>query len=326
MFCLLFAALPSAYAEETSKIYLDGVELNYSGPALSYEGNAVLLPAKVILEKIGVTVVWDGNLKVLKGYRSNSLDFVLLVDRNLMLFQGKEMQLNAVPRLKNGTVMITDEILHKLYMYTTIYNPESKTAFLSYQPATIVDPFIPIPNFKSNVPYDVYVKVFPQKPVVKVNPKKPQSKAPKGNIKGTITWQWNAYIGTKPDVNARVFLIPVGFDKLSLTQQEVNDYVLTGKIPAKTDLFYKNVDGFGKYEINGIPSGKYVIIVVSKNTTRNTAEKIPDAEANLIKSLIRDYSLAEKSWLTMNKHKVETITITANQTLDYSTDFGYTWR
>ncbi|WP_244297227.1 hypothetical protein [Brevibacillus antibioticus] len=55
----------------------------------------------------------------------------------------------------------------------------------------------------------------------------------KGSLKGTITWQYNDFVGTKPDVNARILLISKGYDKNTLTDDEESIFAI-GTVPKKT--------------------------------------------------------------------------------------------
>lgn len=142
-----------------------------------------------------------------------------------------------------------------------------------------------------------------------------------GNLKGLLTWQYNEYIGTKPDVGANIILIPAqskGIDDSFLglvlkTTPQGNNGVYTGV-----------ADGYGNYQIDDIPSGEYVMLLVSKNT--NSDMIIYDYEDDLFGELFN-----EDTWeglrlnLTLKKHTFKSITIQPNKTYTESYDFGYTY-
>lgn len=161
--CLVFSITQITFALEGQKIVIDGEEITYTGNPMTVEGNAVLLPAKVILEKIGMKLEWDAQNKILKGYKEGT-SIVVFVDKNLMLYQGKEVQLTrGVPRLINGSVMITDEILQKCFVYAV--NVRNGQPNVYYEPLAIVDPYVKSPEFVSNVPPTVYAKFFPNESI-----------------------------------------------------------------------------------------------------------------------------------------------------------------
>lgn len=146
-----------------------------------------------------------------------------------------------------------------------------------------------------------------------------------GNLKGTVTWQYNHYIGTKPDVNAKVFLIPTNFNYTKYFKPDLGVYSSIGVIPEQSNLYFAKVNGYGQYEITNIPVGTYIAVISSKNTTRNPNDEL------YIKSTLEDllgteaYKDFELFNLKLNKYDWKTVEIKSNQTLDFSTDFGYTY-
>lgn len=144
-----------------------------------------------------------------------------------------------------------------------------------------------------------------------------------GNIKGTITYQYNKFIGTRGDVGASVILLnknatlgSIGFDPHVGT---------IGKFSSKspTDVFYLQVDGLGHYEASNIPSGEYIVVVQSRGTWDYTMSINPQF-ASLAKPLFNSsYDLFTLNFAQRHKNTIDTITIQPNITLDYSHDFGY---
>ncbi|MDX1806603.1 MAG: S-layer homology domain-containing protein [Paenisporosarcina sp.] len=144
-----------------------------------------------------------------------------------------------------------------------------------------------------------------------------------GTVKGSVTWQYNDFIGTKPDVGAKVFLIPNGFKHTNFT--DLNLFTMIGSIPKLSNLHYAKVDGFGYYELNDVPAGDYTIIITSKNTTRN-----PDSDI-MVKLVLEkllgptNYALFELFNLKINKHEWYSIEVKKDRTLNVSKDFGNTY-
>ncbi len=73
-----------------------------------------------------------------------------------------------------------------------------------------------------------------------------------GIIQGNVFWKYNDYVGNKPDAGSRIYL----YSKLS-----------GSRIPQN----YKS-DINGNFKIENLPSGKYFIIIVSKNTNMSIEE------------------------------------------------------
>ncbi|SEF70579.1 Ankyrin repeat-containing protein [Paenibacillus sp. UNC499MF] len=147
----------------------------------------------------------------------------------------------------------------------------------------------------------------------------------KGNLKGTITWRYNEYIGTKPDIDARVYLIPVNFDKNSITEEQSRRFTFGYTPDNNTSLYYKSANGYGNFEINSIDAGDYYAVISSSKTKRRSLEPLSEYVVSTLKPLLRDWDDFSKFFLQMNKHEVKRITIKPNETLNISHDFGYTY-
>lgn len=100
-----------------------------------------------------------------------------------------------------------------------------------------------------------------------------------GNIKGVITWQYNKYVGTKPDNGAIIYLFPDQPVNL-IHNDEINIFspIMIGStgitentrmIEKKTGIYIAIADGYGHYEIQDIPSGEYTTLIVSRETDRD---------------------------------------------------------
>ncbi|MED1946064.1 MULTISPECIES: hypothetical protein [Brevibacillus] len=146
----------------------------------------------------------------------------------------------------------------------------------------------------------------------------------KGALKGTITWQYNDFVGTKPDVNARIYLIRTDFDKNTITDEEEVVFA-AGLAPKNSGLYVVKANGYGNYEIGNLPVGEYHILVASAKTNRNTDLPVDGYPITKLKPYIRMWDEFILMSLMTNKYEVATITIEENQTLDFSHDFGNTY-
>ncbi|MCV4230553.1 copper amine oxidase N-terminal domain-containing protein [Virgibacillus sp. LDC1] len=143
-----------------------------------------------------------------------------------------------------------------------------------------------------------------------------------GNIKGSITWQYNQYIGTKPDIGAKVALIP------TTTNNKINSpfFALTNKQTEEdnNNIHTAVVDGNGYYNIDDVPAGKYFLYIYSNNTNSDmTVDSYDYAQF----SKIFDHETMEilENHLKLQKYKLKEVTIKQNKTITESHDFGYTY-
>ena len=143
-----------------------------------------------------------------------------------------------------------------------------------------------------------------------------------GGIKGSVTWQYNKSIGTKADTNAKVALIPKNLIKGTYT--DFSTLLYASKQLNKLGVYSTKANGYGNYEINNIPVGKYYILIISSNTYSHMT--IDDWDKERLEKIFseEDYNRLESS-MKINKYELDEIEITKNQTLDYSKDFGFSY-
>lgn len=150
----------------------------------------------------------------------------------------------------------------------------------------------------------------------------------KGNLRGIITWQYNKLIGTKPDVNAKIYLISENYNKNTMTNDEESLFTLLGSVSEdkKDKLFFSKINGYGNYEIDNIPVGKYLMIIISNNTTR-PPDLVGEFETakSILTPYINDWDKFKLVNLSKNKSEFKIINIMKNETIDISHDFGYTY-
>ncbi len=145
-----------------------------------------------------------------------------------------------------------------------------------------------------------------------------------GTLKGTVVWKYNDFIGYKGDTGARIYLFSKNASYPSYTQQELFDW-LENKRELK-DVHGTVVDANGNYVLNNLPVGNYIAVISSKNTTRDFTETLNSH--NQLKSLFGDYNykVFEDNRMWLYKHTIRDIEIKNNETIDFSADFGYTYR
>lgn len=143
-----------------------------------------------------------------------------------------------------------------------------------------------------------------------------------GTLQGNITWQYNRYIGTKPDVGSYV----IAFSKWEPSTLSTSDLVSMlneGSANAEYGIYFTQVDGFGNYSLP-LASGKYDILIISMKTTRDYNQPVPDNVVNMMNKYLYDFKSTDLG-LNLSNHLIKYITITKGETYTLSKDWGYTY-
>lgn len=164
---------------------------------------------------------------------------------------------------------------------------------------------------------------------IATSPSKASSKTPGSNvnkgvgtIKGNITWQYNKFIGTKPDVGATITLFPVNNTPVTVKQVIA---VQDGKMDASSvGIYYTSVDGFGSYELTDIPAGNYFALYQSSKTFRNYLEPVESDIYEQLKKYVSDYEDGDFG-IDLFNHMYFDIKLKANEQKTISKDWGYSY-
>lgn len=143
-----------------------------------------------------------------------------------------------------------------------------------------------------------------------------------GSIKGVITWQYNNFVGTKPDNGANIVLISKNKDKNS--DNVAFTLTLKQNPNGKNEIYTAEADGYGNYEMDDVPVGQYYLLIKSNKTNSNMT--IDDNTASILQGLFseNDWNKLQNT-LKLNKYLLKTEEIKTNKTIIESYDFGYTY-
>lgn len=158
-----------------------------------------------------------------------------------------------------------------------------------------------------------------------------------GRIKGTITWQDNSNvgvarqfydaIGTKGDIDAKIYVIPKNFNPASISNEAEQNYYQFGELPFNTNLYYASADVNGNYEIAGISPGAYYVLIISQNTKRDINKPRSEDITYILKQISRNLEQDNLELYTKKyKHTIKTVEIRANVTSNINYDFGNAWK
>ncbi|MGE1062933.1 hypothetical protein NXG27_09955 [Megasphaera paucivorans] len=166
-----------------------------------------------------------------------------------------------------------------------------------------------------------------------------------GGVRGVVTWKYSKFIRergyngvsqgglnlnalrdkeyAKPrgDVGAKIELIPVTFNKNSITDVQERLWYSSNLPPEGTHIFFVEADNAGYYEINDVPAGEYMLFIVSAKARAYYA--YPENE---VLQYIRNWDYFNAFVLDGNEYSLRRITIQKGQNLTVNREFEYTVR
>lgn len=172
------------------------------------------------------------------------------------------------------------------------------------------------------------------------------SKVKYGTVNGNVTYHYNEYQGYKPDTGARVYLIPKKkCSKKGDSGLDAGDLGTVCSLKSSTKnklkkygIYVTKVDGSGNFKFSHIPTGKYYVYIISKETTTkgwfdNFNDNISDATDKYYKNVSsriskyynKDLSLALGKGAGCNAYAYENVTVYVNEDSPITYEFGYTY-
>lgn len=277
-----------SYAETPPTIYINGKQLYCDSSPIVIEGRT-LVPVRAIFEALGQEVKWnDSDQSITCG------DIWLQINNNKAIFWDKIITLDVAPKIISNKTYVPLRFVGESLGKDVVWNGDLNRIDIN----------------------DVLKQNINQQQNISTE---------KGNLKGTITWQYNDFIGTKPDVGAVIFLIPSNFNPNSITDEDLKQFYGNFIAPKNSGIFSTKTNGYGYYEISNVPQGEYIIFIMSRMASRNNENQIDQNTINLLKPVIKNWDFFKLIFLDTNKFKCDRITINRGLDLDYSHDFGYSY-
>lgn len=154
-----------------------------------------------------------------------------------------------------------------------------------------------------------------------------------GSVTGNVTYFYNKYQGNKPDTGTRVFLISKTGSAKEMPVMDsyvVWDMENLMKQYESYGIYTTKVDGSGNYTFNNIPTGDYLIFMYSSETTSGTAFDNQEAYQSQIASSVSSYVNETNAQylgkiVGFQKYYIGNVTVSNNQTVTESYDFGMTY-
>ncbi len=122
LFTIIFAMLftYSTFASSYIPIYLDGHPIPVStSPVI--EDTTIYVPVRDIFEHLGYVVEWDDEIQGIIGYTDTN-KFTLVVGNNTAYINDVYVELNAPPKIINGTTMVELEFISQVTDLESIFH------------------------------------------------------------------------------------------------------------------------------------------------------------------------------------------------------------
>ncbi|MEK5449714.1 copper amine oxidase N-terminal domain-containing protein [Paenibacillus sp. FSL R7-0331] len=101
----LALSVPAFAAEKPISVYVNGTNLTFPAGTPYLDNNSVLVPFRVVFEKLGMQVLWDASTGTVTG-TSSSLTISLKIGSKLATVNGTVKKLTVAPVSSNGTTYI----------------------------------------------------------------------------------------------------------------------------------------------------------------------------------------------------------------------------
>ena len=147
-----------------------------------------------------------------------------------------------------------------------------------------------------------------------------------GIVEGVVTYQYNRYIGTRADVGAKIYLIPLDY---SIKGGENSAFSLMMDTNGRIGVLYTTPDGYGHYKFDSVPTGNYRILIQSNNARTlmpvDNPEKLTYSANRIATSILTDEEMTHfRLVLGAYKFMYKDVAVENGKSLTVSNDFGYT--
>ena len=147
--------------------------------------------------------------------------------------------------------------------------------------------------------------------------------APPGKVKFTVTWKYNNFVGNRGDTGAVVVLIPDGL-AIRLPDDGISPLTAsmtlsnTKKELAQHGAYISIIGGDGKATLSGVKSGKYRVVILSKNTNDSLESRTSS------QSRLETYFLSGSA-AALSKLEITEVDVPSGDEVEVTHDFGFTY-
>ncbi|WP_195724484.1 copper amine oxidase N-terminal domain-containing protein [Paenibacillus monticola] len=122
----LVLAVPAFAAAKPIDVYINGSKVTFAAGSPYLQNNSVLVPFRVVFEKLGLQVLWDAKTQTVTG-KSADLVISLKVGSNRATVNGTVKKLTLAPVSKSSTTYIPLRFIAEATGGTAVWNPANRS-------------------------------------------------------------------------------------------------------------------------------------------------------------------------------------------------------
>lgn len=131
----LVLAVPAFAADKPIKVYINGSNLAFTAGTPYLKDNTVLVPFRVVFEKLGLRVLWDSKTGTVTG-TGTGLDISLKVGSKRASVNGTVKQLTVAPVSNAGTTYIPLRFIAEATGGTAVWDSASRSVKITASPSS----------------------------------------------------------------------------------------------------------------------------------------------------------------------------------------------
>lgn len=122
----LVLAVPAFAASKPIDVYINGSKVSFTAGSPYLANNSVLVPFRVVFEKLGLQVLWDAKTGTVTG-KSSNLAITLTIGSNRATVNGTVKKLTTAPVSSAGTTYIPLRFIAEATGGTAVWNSSSRS-------------------------------------------------------------------------------------------------------------------------------------------------------------------------------------------------------
>lgn len=122
----LILAVPAFAASKPIDVYINGSKVSFTAGSPYLANNSVLVPFRVVFEKLGLQVLWDAKTGTVTG-KSSNLAITLKIGSNRATVNGNVKKLTTAPVSSAGTTYIPLRFIAEATGGTAVWNSTSRS-------------------------------------------------------------------------------------------------------------------------------------------------------------------------------------------------------
>lgn len=134
----LALSVPAFAAEKPISVYVNGTNLTFPAGTPYLDNNSVLVPFRVVFEKLGMQVLWDASTGTVTG-TSDTLTITLKIGSKLATVNGTVKKLTVAPVSSNGTTYIPLRFVAEATGGSAVWDASSRSVQITTAVSTAAD-------------------------------------------------------------------------------------------------------------------------------------------------------------------------------------------